>query len=53
LAEREAVEVFAEAIVRDHLRGLVCLSTNVAASPDLGRARGEVEVIKAKYIRGL
>jgi uncharacterized protein len=53
LDEREAVELFAEAIVRDHLRGPERSHTNDAAPPDQACAQGDVKVIKAKYIRTL
>jgi uncharacterized protein len=53
IEEREAVELFAEAIVSGHLRGLERSHTNDAPPRDQGCAQGDVRVIKAKYIRTL
>jgi len=53
LDEREAVELFAESIVRDYLRGLEGSHKNGARLPDQARANGGVKVIKAKYARTL
>jgi hypothetical protein len=49
--EREAVELLAERIVKDHLRGPARTRTKGVAPPDQGFAQGNVKVIRTKDIR--